>query len=304
MKISKLFAITLQSKNRLIFFFVAFAYNLLLGLYLKDFIVLSPMFLTFYLLSALPTLFLLVDARSKVMRAVIFIVLGLILLMNIAYTLNCRRVIAFPTVISLMFEVLYFGAFVRGSHKDNFVTKISVLAVTALVAVILISAYNFVCKPEVSYLNNGGATLWDTQTEELAAEICADCDTDAEKVKAIYNWIIHNFEYDYDCEPVIQYFNVRKTLSTHKGICYDFAHLFAALCRSQNIPCYVIDGVPYEPSLNNHTWNRVFYDDSWWDVDVTQDINNTLKERELYGIRRIGDDVCLPDSMFFIEKIY
>ena len=37
MKISKLFAITLQSKFGLIFFFVLVAYNLLLGVYLKDF---------------------------------------------------------------------------------------------------------------------------------------------------------------------------------------------------------------------------------------------------------------------------
>lgn len=90
MKISKLFAITLQSKTRLIFFSVAEVYNLLLGLYLKDFLVLSPMLLTFYLLSALPALFLLIDVRSKSMRAVIFVSVGLILLMNIAYTLNCR----------------------------------------------------------------------------------------------------------------------------------------------------------------------------------------------------------------------
>lgn len=57
MKISKLFAITLQSKTRLIFFSVAFAYNLLLDVYLKDFLVFSPMLLTFYLLSVLPTFF-------------------------------------------------------------------------------------------------------------------------------------------------------------------------------------------------------------------------------------------------------
>ena len=37
MKISKLFAITLQSKSGLIFFFALAAYNLLLGVYLKDF---------------------------------------------------------------------------------------------------------------------------------------------------------------------------------------------------------------------------------------------------------------------------
>ena len=303
MKISKLFAITLQSKTRLIFFSVAEVYNLLLGLYLKDFLVLSPMLLTFYLLSALPALFLLIDVRSKSMRAVIFVSVGLILLMNIAYTLNCRRVIAFPTVISLMFEVLYFGAFVKSSRKDSFVTKICVLAVTALILVALISAYNFVCKPEALYLSNGGATLWDTQTEELADEICADCDTDAKKVQAFYGWIVSNFEYDYDYYPFIQYFDVQKTLRTKQGLCFDFAHLFAAFCRSQNIPCYAVDGISYKDCSDRHTWNRVYYDGTWWNVDITNDITSTANGKKLYGFHGL-EGAFVPDEDFFITKIY
>ena len=41
-----------NTRSRIIFFAIALTYNLLLGLYLKDFLVLSPMFTTFYLLSA------------------------------------------------------------------------------------------------------------------------------------------------------------------------------------------------------------------------------------------------------------
>ena len=77
---------------------------------------------------------------------------------------------------------------------------------------------------------------------------------------------IHNFEYDYKCEPFIKYFNVRKTLTTKKGICYDFSHLFAAICRSQNIPCYVLDGTKLDDANYHHTWNRVYFNDSWWDT--------------------------------------
>lgn len=303
MKISKLFAITLQSKTRLIFFAVAVVYNLLLGLYLKDFLVLSPMLLTFYLLSALPALFLLIDVRSKSMRAVIFVTLFLILLMNIAYALNCRRIIAFPTVISLMFEVLYFGAFVSGTHKDSFVKKICVLAVTALILVTLTSAYNFVCKPEAPYLSNGGATLWDTQTKELADEICAGCDSDAEKVQAFYRWIISNFEYDYDHYPFIQYFDVQKTLRTKQGLCFDFAHLFAAFCRSQNIPCYAVDGISRKNNADRHTWNRVYYDGAWWNVDIMTDNSRTDNGKELYGFHKL-EGAFVPDKDFFITKIY
>jgi len=82
-KISKLFAITLQTKNRLIFFIIASIYNLLLGLYLKDFLVLSQTLMVFYLLSVSPSLFLVVEIKSKVMRIAVYISLILVACMNI-----------------------------------------------------------------------------------------------------------------------------------------------------------------------------------------------------------------------------
>ena len=186
-----------NAKSRIIFFFALAAYNLLLGVYLKDFLVLSPILVTLYLLSALPTLFFVLKIRSTPMRVIVLIVLFFVMVMSIVSALS----------------------------------------------------------------------WWDTQTEELADEICADSDTDAEKVQVIYNRMIANFEYDYSYKVLLQYFDVRRTLSTRKGVCYDFANLFAALCRSQNIPCYVVDGTPYDRATEDHTWNRVYCDGCWWDLD-------------------------------------
>ena len=72
---SKTFSLTLQSKSGLIFFAVLAVYNLLLGVYLKDFLALSPMLVTFYLLSAMPTLFFVIKIRSAPMRTLVYIVL-------------------------------------------------------------------------------------------------------------------------------------------------------------------------------------------------------------------------------------
>ena len=63
------------TKSRITFFAIAITYNLLLGLYLKDFLVLSQILTTFYLLSVLPTFFLLTEARSRTMKAIVYIVL-------------------------------------------------------------------------------------------------------------------------------------------------------------------------------------------------------------------------------------
>ena len=230
MKISKLFAITLQSKSGFIFFFILAAYNLLLGVYLKGFFELSQMLVTLYLLSALPTLFFVLKIRSTSMRVIVLVVLFFVLGMSFVSSFYCRRLLPMLTFIVTAIEMMYFGIVDNSSGKDKLMTKIFVLVLTAFIAVFLFFSYNFVFKPEVPYLSNGRDTLWDTQTEELADEICAGCETDEEKVLTFYNWIIANLEYDYDCYPLFQYFDVRRTLSTRKGVCYDSANLFAAFC--------------------------------------------------------------------------
>lgn len=300
---SRKFLLTLQSKSGLIFFAVLAVYNLLLGVYLKDFLALSPMLVTFYLLSALPTLFFVIKIRSAAMRAIVYIVLFLVLLMSTLSIVFCSRILPIMTLITTAAEMMYLAIFDNSSGKDKPLTKIYVLAVSTLIMVMLLTLYNFVSKPETPYLLNGGTTLWDTQTEELADEICAGCDTDVEKVQAIYSWMIANLEYDYNYNAIFQYFNVRKTLSTKQGVCFDFSHLFAALCRSQSIPCYAVDGISYEDSTVQHTWNRVYYDGTWWNMDVTHDITGTAEGKELYGFRKL-DGAFGPDEDFYIIKIY
>ena len=289
--------------SRIIFFTIALTYNLILGFYLRDFLVLSPTLQVFYLLSALPTLFLTVKINSKAMRTTVYISLILIACMNIAYAIYCRRVFPVLAIISLGIVFMYFVAFTNATRKDSLLTKIFVFVLSAAILLLLFTVYIFVYKQNCVSLTNGQSTLWDVDTVKLADEICADCDTDEEKVKAIFEWMIHNFEYDYEYEPIVQYFNVRKTLSTRKGICYDFSHLFAALCRSQNIPCYVIDGNKRDNAQYHHTWNRVCFNDSWWDMDVTFDIVQTKNQGVLYGFRKI-DGPYVTIKEFFITKIY
>lgn len=207
------------------------------------------------------------------------------------------------TMVTTAAELMYLAIFDDSSGKDTLLTKIYVLAVSVCIIVALILSYNFVCNPESPYLLNGGATLWDTQTEELADEICAGCETDEEKVQAFYQWMIQNFEYDYEADPLIQYFDVRKTLRTKQGLCFDFSHLFTAFCRSQNIPCYAVDGISYTDSSARHTWNRVYYNGSWWDVDLTNDTLATKDNGNIYGFREL-ESVASLDKDYYITRIY
>lgn len=289
--------------SRIIFFTIALTYNLILAFYLRDFLVLSPILQVFYLLSILPCLFLIVEIKTKAMRSVVYILIMLIACMNITYAIYCRRGFPVLAIISLVIVFMYFICFAYNKGKDNLLTKIYVLVVSTAIVALLFSAYIFIYKQDDVSLTNGQATLWDTNTVALADEICAGCDTDKEKVKAIYKWMIHDFEYDYECEPIVQYFNVRRTLNMRKGICYDFSHLYAALCRSQNIPCYVVDGDKRDNAQYHHTWNRVYFDNSWWNIDVTFDIIQTKNQDELYSFRKI-ENAYMQDKEYFITKIY
>ena len=292
-----------NTRSRIIFFVIALTYNLLLGLYLKDFLILSPMFTTFYLLSVLPTLFFVIRIQSNAMKAIMYITLIFVLGMSAVSFVCCRRFLTIMTTLEMVVMLMYLALSYDSSGKDKLLTKIYVLAVATLIATTLFTSYNFVCKPEAPYLLNGGATLWDAQTEELADEICADCETDEEKVQAFYHWMIENFQYDYEADPLIQYFDIRRTLRTRKGLCFDFSHLFAAFCRSQNIPCYVIDGMSRTDGADLHTWNRVYYNGSWWNMDVTHDITYAANSKNLYGFHEL-ESISAFDEAFFITKIY
>ena len=292
-----------MKKSRVILFIFALVYNLALGICLRNFLCLSPTLQVFYLLSFLPALFLLFEIKSKAMRSIIFILLALVFLMNFIYAVYCRRIFPFLAIISVAIVLIYFTVFSDSTRKDNLLTKIYVLIVSAFIIALLFSAYIFVYKQSDLSLTNGQATLWDSETVELADEICADYYTDEEKVKAIHEWMTHNCEYDYGYTPVVQYSTLHQTVETRKGICYDFAHLFAALCRSQNIPCYVVDGTPYDPAKDCHTWNRVYFNGSWWNVDVTYDIVQTEKQNELYGFYSLPNAYS-HDEIYYIKRIY
>ena len=152
MKISKLFAITLQSKIRLTFLLVALTYNFVIGFYLRDFLVLSQTLMVFYLLSVLPSLFLVVVIKSKVMRIAVYISLILVTCMNIIYTIYCRRVFPFLALISLVIVFMYFIVFNNNKGKDRLLTKIFVLVSSAVILFLLFSAYIFVYKQEDVFL--------------------------------------------------------------------------------------------------------------------------------------------------------
>ena len=98
-----------NTRSRIIFFAIAITYNLLLGLYLKDFLAISPMLVTLYLLSALPTLFFVLKIRSTPMRTIVFVVLFFVVIMSIFGFAYCSRLLSIMTMVTTIAELMYLG---------------------------------------------------------------------------------------------------------------------------------------------------------------------------------------------------
>jgi len=90
----------------------------------------------------------------------------------------------------------------------------------------------------------------------------------------IYNYVVNNIRYDsakvfdllYDYLP-----DIVDTYSTNKGICYDYASLFAAMLRSIGIPAKLVKGYASYAPDTYHAWNEVYLDGEWIIVDPTRD---------------------------------
>lgn len=155
------------------------------------------------------------------------------------------------------------------------------------------------------WLKEGLTVMWPDEIDDLSSEICVDAESDKEKVQAIYNWITTNIRYDYEAEMVYQNVDISRTVQTKKGICFDYATLFAALCRSQGIPCFILDGYSRDNSSYKHTWNRVYYDNRYWNLDVTYDAIQIQGNSDvLYGFRNIGFFPKVSDDEYVITRIY
>ena len=115
----------------------------------------------------------------------------------------------------------------------------------------------------------------DMKAAKKAKELTKDAKDDEEKVAKIYDYIINNICYDNEKAKNIKsgYIpNIDETMKNAKGICYDYAALFAGMLRSVHIPTKLIMG--YRSDMKYyHAWNEVYLKDmdKWITIDTTFD---------------------------------
>lgn len=109
--------------------------------------------------------------------------------------------------------------------------------------------------------------MYDSDSECVykAAQLTFGCTGDIEKIAAIFGYVTENVVYDKELAASVAGGYIPSpdsTLSSGKGICFDYASLFAAMCRSQNIPSRLVMG--YVNGSIYHSWNEVYTDETGW----------------------------------------
>ena len=284
-------------KKNLLGFIVGTALNLCVTYAIRHALSISVLPACFLALSFLCSVLFLFSPKAKLWRTVTYILNVLILLLGITYAIYFRRPLGFYTAFSSV--ALFAKNFIAGpNRKDKPVTKIvnaALLLITAAILAVTVAVFSSAIRDPLA---NGAGVLWSSEDEKVFNEIATGM-TDEEKIISAYTWMTKNLAYDHNYDCLYQYSDITKTLQTKTGVCYDIACLFAAICRSQGIPCYVIDGYARTDRSTQHTWNRVLIDGTWYDVDVTND----LTAENPYGFHPTTD-YNSADENFVIMRIY
>lgn len=116
-------------------------------------------------------------------------------------------------------------------------------------------------------------------TADIAAYINKNFDTDNNKVRAIYTWVISHIRYSTDSIHRVILNEDRDQLVTfalrrRKGVCENFAAIFDDICKKCGLRSFAVEGYTKQNSSvdrTSHAWNIVYIDKKWSAYDPTWD---------------------------------
>ena len=128
--------------------------------------------------------------------------------------------------------------------------------------------------------------------KEWVVEQFGDC-TDIEcLLNCVEEYALENFEYDTPKKQMFQHFDFRDTVSTNKGICFDFSCFLKSCClvwsehTNTELKVYVVDVCKRKNILApHHSYNVVMMPDGKnYYIDLTNDLALNKKGKDIIGI--------------------
>lgn len=142
----------------------------------------------------------------------------------------------------------------------------------------------------------------------LTAYLTEGADSDFEKARGIYTWIVSNISYDHKViEDDIRRINknIRDILTRRKAICMGYADLFDAMAKLAELESVTIDGyskgtATSKADLNepDHSWNAVKLEGKWYLLDATWGSSLALDD-QIYTT--INEDFFLTEPGQFLK---
>ncbi|WP_258280638.1 transglutaminase domain-containing protein [Clostridium sp. CM027] len=122
-----------------------------------------------------------------------------------------------------------------------------------------------------------------------------------EKARVIYKWV--GSEVAYSDEKANRVLNndleaksgAIPTFNSKSGICFDYACLYVAMCRANNIKVRIITGQGFNGSnWVSHAWNQVYIEEenTWINVDPTFLIGGDYYDSKRFDIDHKGENIA------------
>lgn len=136
--------------------------------------------------------------------------------------------------------------------------------------------------------------------ESKARDIVQDAPDGYAQVERIRQWIRDNHEYRYGVSQ--ESTDAIDTMQARAGVCRDFAHIGASLCRALRIPARLVVGYLHglEP-MDLHAWFEAFVGGRWYAFDATQ--AQPRGGRVVLGYGRDAADVAFLSNYADLEVV-
>ena len=165
--------------------------------------------------------------------------------------------------------------------------------------------------------------------DHLGIRIMNDFQSDAERVRAAFIWIVYNMDYGRSYESIFQadqhypYYSeigkryqlrqleikkIEQSFRERLGVCLDYSLILKELCTIFRIPSEIVIGVAKNEIrdlkgnqlLKNHTWNAVLIDGEWRLADPTWAAGQ-MNSRYLRLFGNYADHFFFTDPSDFIK---
>jgi len=148
----------------------------------------------------------------------------------------------------------------------------------------------------LNFLRYNGVTLEEgvksnDEINSTAVSIAAKYGNTYDKAKAIYKWVGSKITYDNNKATEVMN-NSREvksgaivTFNTRKGVCFDYACLYVAMCRANNIKVRLVIGDGFNgKNWVSHAWNEVYLESEnrWINVDPTFYVGGNYYDSERF----------------------